>query len=1357
MKKNLKYLLTVLFTVVLLSVLCVQGFAADKKYYITETGNVVYYNQVNGEITVTDLISHSTPFVIPETIEGYPVTAIQDGAFNTGRGRLVSEFVLPGSLKKVGDNAFKNCTNLKTVTFGDLENCTIGEGAFTGCERLETVIFGTTKNVQIKNRSFYQSGLIHITIPEGTAIGQEVFAYCERLEKVVINGEPLHQVVILSGEYGHKYEKDIYSERLFYRSPNVKEVTLSPSFTKLYDAMFSSCAKLETLNTGTVTELSFDCFYGCKSLKRFDLTHVKNIPNHAFAFCSSLNDIDLYGVETIEEGAFMGCKSIESIDLRTVTYIGEDAFRNCTSIPELHFYDNMTVCYLAFYGCEGIKRVIIDDNVATLADVTGDNTDCAEFLYGCENIEYFYIGKNFYPFVTREGQNMTTTTLLFGMAAGTLNNLATIEVSSENPWYFTDENVLYVNDGNACMLVFYPRCKTNTFYSTEKALKDVTVPFTIGESAFEQTAYLKELKITKPITYMHSDKIWYFDLDNSFTGSSIEKITFPEGGLTYIGVGMFSFSQIRDIDLSKVEKVDRGAFRYCDNLANVDLPVCTFLGEEAFEYCKNLESVTLSAINPKRSGWRWDDSFGESVFRYCKSLHTVNIPNSELVPNSAFYGCVSLKNVNMPKCYFIDSCGFGGCTALETIDLPVKTVYSYAFKDCTSLKNIDMSQITSLDTGVFMNCTSLERAELLRVKAIDDYAFSGCTSLKNVNAYFVSHIYKNAFENCTELTIVQFSNVNCKFENDVFKNCPKVSFYCDEESDAYNYAIQNNIPILAIGVKFQQEVFEYTGSEIEPGIIVSISGMALTQNKDYTLSFVYNKDVGNATVTVHFIGDFEGLPDTKRRFTINPRSIADATVEYVEDYIYSGDDVRPAVIVTIDGKTLTEGVDYIIEYSDSANTGTMFFTVIGMKNYSGKLECYYNIIRCDIENTTATVVPDMVYNGSELFPKPTLMWNGFTLVEGVDYEIRYFDNVNSGHGIMVIYGLGNFCGTKRVQFRIFGQSITTAEISEISDMLYTGEAITPDVAVTLDGKTLQKDADYTVRYENNTEKGTATVIISGIGNYSGVIKQSFNIVKNSVYGFTVFSETQMTATYDGTPLSPEMEVYFGTERLIEGVDYTVTLTNNINAGKATVTVTGVGRFEGERSYDFTILPCEITENDITVGGSTEFNGEAVEPQITVTKNGAKLQNGVDYAVEYRNNNAVGIAYVTVKGLGNYCDTVDMEYEIYAAESGDPDDGDEPSETPETPVGPEIPENPETPSKPSEGTDNTDTPDEESPTVPEKPQNPVEPSADKDNKTDVLAPEIPNTDSEKAETAVWFMFISLTVMCIIFRRKKEFNV
>lgn len=62
---------------------------------------------------------------------------------------------------------------------------------------------------------------------------------------------------------------------------------------------------------------------------------------------------------------------------------------------------------------------------------------------------------------------------------------------------------------------------------------------------------------------------------------------------------------------------------------------------------------------------------------------------------------------------------------------------------------------------------------------------------------------------------------------------------------------------------------------------------------------------------------------------------------------------------------------------------------------------------------------------------------------------------------------------------------------------YTGKPIDPKVTVQLNGKTLKKNVDYTLSYSNNTNVGTATVIIKGKGNYTGTISKTFNIVSSN--------------------------------------------------------------------------------------------------------------------------------------------------------------------------------------------------------------------------------------------------------------------
>lgn len=1105
-------------------------------------------------------------------------------------------------------------------------------------------------------------------------------------------------------------------------------------------------------------------------------------------FSTTNTDVDLVIPDTIEglpverigDSAFSDCTMLKNLDLSGVTVIERYAFSDCTGLKELRIDHDMNIWNYAFRNCIGLEKIIVEDNVNYIDLLERNqlgNFYSDEIFEGCTNVKYIYIGASFLPKTTYENKFVDLAADFFDF--WDLSALETIEVSPNNPYYRSVDDVLYVDEGDVYILLCYPRAKKGEYYSTEKALAGVDKDFTIGCIAFAGNQYIKEVNFTKPVIYPDfaddkKDLRCYELLDGSFYDSSVEKVTFPKGGMKTVGMSMFMESAIRDIDLSETERIKRNAFEYCQNLTEANLLSCTDLAGEAFLECTSLKTVNLPLWNGETSDWVED-----LVFAYCTALENVNMPLAESLPERCFYGCTSLVNVYAPKCenlerycfygctslvnVYVPKCDhlgeycFYGCTTLEKIDMPLDYVGRYAFAECSKLQKITL-KYAYVSECAFLNCISLDNIE--GVRSIGKSAFSGCVSLKNIKFKWETGIGDSAFKGCSSLALVQFDNIKCTFGKKVFEGCPNVSFYCDENSDAYTYAVNNNIPVVAVRVSFQNSRYEYTGKEIQPSIIVSMGDMTLVQNKDYTLSFENNINEGSALVTVHFIGDFEGLPDAVRAFTITRRDLSSANIEYVEDYIYSGDAIKPAVVVKLDGKTLTEGVDYTIVYASDTDTGTMLFTVKGKGHYTGSIDCYYNIIRRDIAEATVEKLPDCVYTGNELCPLPVLTWNGFTLVCGEDFEVRYFENVNAGFGIAVIYGKGNFCGTQRVKFRIFGKGVENAVVSEIPDCVFDGSEKRPDFTVTLGGVTLREGTDYTAEYINNTEKGMAEVIISGMGNYSGVIRKTFNIYKNSVYSFTVFSETQMTETYDGSELKPEIEVYFGTERLTEGVDYEIRLENNISAGTATVTVIGIGRFEGERTYNFTIQPCEISGNDISVSGNLEFNGAPVEPVITVTKDGKILENGKDYVVTYSDNNSVGTAFAVVEGIGNYCGDVNLEYEIYKNEDKKPE-----------PEKPGIPEQNEPPKDNSDGETNNKNDNVNNGTENSGINNGADsnvntqqpPSADKNNSANEnnssVLPQIPNTDVGTAKTSVQLAAIIAMLMCYAvchktFRKKIE---
>lgn len=178
-------------------------------------------------------------------------------------------------------------------------------------------------------------------------------------------------------------------------------------------------------------------------------------------------------------------------------------------------------------------------------------------------------------------------------------------------------------------------------------------------------------------------------------------------------------------------------------------------------------------------------------------------------------------------------------------------------------------------------------------------------------------------------------------------------------------------------------------------------------------------------------------------------------------------------------------------------------------------------------------------------------------------------------------------------------SIASAQISTIKTQLYAGKAITPSVTVTLNGKKLKKGTDYTVSYANNIKAGsTASVIITGKGNYVGTAIQNFEIAavpaKGKVYtvGSLKYKVTK-SAYKNGT-----VSVYAPTKKTLTSV--TVPATVKINGYTFQVTAIGNNAFSG-----CTKLKSVKIGSKVTSIGKQAFNGCKALTSMTISTNALK--------------------------------------------------------------------------------------------------------------------------------------------------------
>ncbi|SEK89370.1 dockerin type I domain-containing protein [Ruminococcus albus] len=183
------------------------------------------------------------------------------------------------------------------------------------------------------------------------------------------------------------------------------------------------------------------------------------------------------------------------------------------------------------------------------------------------------------------------------------------------------------------------------------------------------------------------------------------------------------------------------------------------------------------------------------------------------------------------------------------------------------------------------------------------------------------------------------------------------------------------------------------------------------------------------------------------------------------------------------------------------------------------------------------------------------------------------------------------------QSKITADSVTLSTTSYV----YDGTAKQPAVTVKIGSKTLTKGTDYTVTYSANTDAGTASVTVRGMGSYSGSVTKNFTINKKNISSLSK-KLSQTSYTYDGTAKKPTVTIKDGTRTLSSGTDYSISYSNNTNVGTATVNITGKGNYTGTASLSFKIV--KQGESTIAKG---DVNGDGTINTTDLTKAAAHVK------------------------------------------------------------------------------------------------------------------------------------------------------
>ena len=231
------------------------------------------------------------------------------------------------------------------------------------------------------------------------------------------------------------------------------------------------------------------------------------------------------------------------------------------------------------------------------------------------------------------------------------------------------------------------------------------------------------------------------------------------------------------------------------------------------------------------------------------------------------------------------------------------------------------------------------------------------------------------------------------------------------------------------------------------------------------------------------------------RISISKASVTLST----STYAYDGKAKKPGVTVKLNGKTLKNGTDYTVSYSNNTKVGTAKVTITGKGNYTGSVSKTYSI-KNDFKKATISGISNKSYTGKNITQSITVKYNGKTLKKGTDYTVSYSNNKNIGTATVKIAGKGSYTGTITKTFKINPakqeiQKLTAKSKAFFVDWAQKGSATGYEIQYATNSKfTSAKKVTIT---NNKTDKTTISKL-SGKKKYY-VRVRSYTTVKGTKY------------------------------------------------------------------------------------------------------------------------------------------------------------------------------------------------------------------------------------------------------------------
>lgn len=513
--------------------------------------------------------------------------------------------------------------------------------------------------------------------------------------------------------------------------------------------------------------------------------------------------------------------------------------------------------------------------------------------------------------------------------------------------------------------------------------------------------------------------------------SSVDISNFDTSNVTDMNDMFQECAQLCELDLSNFDTSNVTSmvqmFNGCSSLRELDLKSfntsCVEEMDDMFRECYNLEKIDLSSFNTSNvSGMR-------GMFHACNNLSSLNISSFDTSNVNdmeyMFYACgvESLDVSGFDTSQVVDMSNmFDGCFNLNSLDVSNfntsnVTDMSEMFKSCINLTSLDISGFDTSNvifiTEMFCGCTNLRELDL-----------STMNTSKIVNA-------RDVFSECYELRLIK-TPANNSYPISL------AGLMCDESGNEYS-----EMPIISESISLRRIIdlsqfelyfvqpdssYAYAGHPVEPEITVTNGIITLIPDIDYTVSYINNSEIGEASVIVTGLGAVRG--ELSNTFYVKSG---------VPEFTFAEENVTKTLGDPIFFNEFTTNTDGDITYTSSDSnvatvskdgqvriyqTGTTVITaIVNNTNLFNGIRASYtltvvsgniNLSECSVSVQSG----DFEYSGREMKPWITVSYKKAVLSEGKEYTLSFTDNVEVGTATATVTGIGDCTGEQSVEFEI---------------------------------------------------------------------------------------------------------------------------------------------------------------------------------------------------------------------------------------------------------------------------------------------------------------------------------------------------